>query len=241
MQLKLKRSQREAGVLSTNVIFCLDARVEFTREEQHSVTRYKLQNQVIYNSEASKRLLDKSAAQQDGSTLGGLKALASVAMAGLKLNISVASLQRGQHVECKSLDELLGAEDAIMTACQNLRGYLSTAASFDGREVLVDFNDDEPKVVAQAVSPSPQLVAPLPPSALPPMPPPAALAAPAVDAEFHDVAEPGGDQAEPQAHDAGEMGFLDGLPFDIHDQKIQQRAVVIGIITLIILVWLMSR
>lgn len=241
MQLKLKRSQREAGVLSTNVIFCLDARVEFTREEQHSITRYKLANQVIYNSEASRRLFEKSAAQQDGSLKGNLKALASAAMAALKLNISIASLQRGQHVECKSLDELLGAEDAIMTACQNLRGYLDTAASFDGREVLVEFNDNEPKIVAQAVSPNPQLIAPLPASALPPAPPPAALAAPAEDAEFHDVAEPYEASGPTDRDTSGKLSFVDGLPFDIHDQQTQQRLVVVGIIVLVVLAWLMSH
>ena len=55
MQLKLKRSQREGGIMSATVIFCLDARVEFTRAAQQNVTRYKLANQVIYKSEAPKR------------------------------------------------------------------------------------------------------------------------------------------------------------------------------------------
>ncbi|MBS0532711.1 MAG: hypothetical protein JSR72_01520 [Proteobacteria bacterium] len=160
MQLKIKRSQRNAGVLSNNVVFCLDARVEFTAAEHASLTRHKLWNQCIYNSEASKRLLDKSAAQMDGSVLGGFKSLATAALAGLRLNIFVKSLAAGQHVECKSMDELLGAEDAIMTACQNLRVYMDTAATFDGREVLFDFSTDEPRVVAQAVTPTPQLVAP---------------------------------------------------------------------------------
>jgi len=241
MQLKLKRSQRETGVLSTNVIFCLDARVEFTREEQHSVTRYKLANQVIYNSEASKRLLDKSAAQQDGSTLGSLKSLATLAMVGLKLNISIASLQRGQHVECKSLDELLGAEDAIMTACQNLRGYLDTAASFDGREVLVDFNDNEPKIIAQAVGPSPQLISPAPLPPAPISPPPAALPPPIVEVEFTSIPPA---EATSAAHTAGgeppELGLFDGLPFDIHDQKTQQRIVLVAIALLMLIAWIVG-
>lgn len=160
MQLKIKRSQREAGVLSKNVVFCLDARVAFTADEQASLHRYKLWNQCIYNSEASKRLLERSAAQQDGSFAGGLKSLANAALAGLSLNITIASLASGQRVECRSMDELLGAEEAIMAACQNLRGYIDTAASFDGREVLFDFSTGEPQVLAHAVSPSPQLIAP---------------------------------------------------------------------------------
>lgn len=66
MQLKLKRTQRDSGVISKAVIFCLDARIEFTHAEAQDISRYKLANQMLYNSEASKRLLEKSAAQQDG-------------------------------------------------------------------------------------------------------------------------------------------------------------------------------
>jgi hypothetical protein len=160
MQLKLQRSQREGGVMSKNVIFCLDARVEFTPAEQQSITKYKLHKQVIYNSEASKRALEGGAARVDGSTVGHLKSLAFTALAAMNLNISIESLQRGQHIECKSMDELLGAEGAIMDACRNLRGYLDTAATFDGREVLVDFSAEEPTVIASA--PAPMLVAPGP-------------------------------------------------------------------------------
>lgn len=159
MQLKIRRSQREGGIVSKNVIFCLDARMEFAPEEKQAITRYKLQNEVIYNSEASKRLLDKGTAQQDGSFAGNLKSLASVALAAMKLNITIAGLERGQHIECKSLDELLGAEEAIMTACRNLKGYLETAMTFDGREVLIDFPASGPAVLAQAVAPQPLLAA----------------------------------------------------------------------------------
>lgn len=147
--------------MSKSVIFCLDARVEFTPAEQASITRYKLHKQVIYNSEAAqKHLASAGMSMATGNMIGSLKGMASVAFAALNLNISIESLQRGQHVECKSMDELLGAEDAIMTACQNLRGYLDTAATFDGREVLIDFNTAEPQVVATATAPAPMLVAP---------------------------------------------------------------------------------
>lgn len=154
MRLLLRRSQR-AGALTGSMIFCIDARVEFTPPEKANVQRYRLGGQVIYNSEASKRALNKSDAAQDGSMRGSLKGLAFVALAAMKLNISVASLERGQHIECKSLDELLGAEEAILEACQNLRGYLDSAATFDGREVVLDFSTGEPKVVAQAAASMP--------------------------------------------------------------------------------------
>jgi hypothetical protein len=157
MQLLLRRSQR-AGTFSGTMIFCLDARVQFTPAERASIQKYRLGNQVIYNSEASQRALARSEAAEDGSIKGSWKSLAYAALASMKLNISIASLERGQHVECKSLDELLGAEDAIMTACGNLRGYLDTAATFDGREVVVDFVTETPQVVAVAPAlPSPPL------------------------------------------------------------------------------------
>jgi hypothetical protein len=160
MQLKIKRSQRDGGIVSKTAIFCLDARVDFAPQEQASLTRYKLANQVIYNSEASKRLLDqRDAAHASGTTGGYLKSMGLSLMAATKLNITVSSLQRGQHIECKSLDELLGAEEALMLACQNLKVYLDTAATFDGREVLFNFDSGEPEVAATAVSPQPALAA----------------------------------------------------------------------------------
>jgi len=149
------------------VIFCLDARIQLTPEEQANVNRYKLGSQVIYNSEASKRHLAKSETAQSTGTAGGIaKSFVSLAMAALNLNITINGLQRGQHIECKSLDELLGAEEALMEACKNLRAYLDTAASFDGREVLVDFSGKEPAVVSTA--PPPMLAAPSPQTASPP-------------------------------------------------------------------------
>jgi hypothetical protein len=160
MQLKLKRSQRDTGVMSKTVVFCLDARVEFTPEERARLVKYKLHKQVIYNSEAAqKHLMNAGMAAATGSIVGGLKSLGSVAFAAMNLNISIETLEKGQHVECKSMDELLQAENAILTACENLKAYLDTAATFDGREVLFDFAGDAPAVVAHA-APQAALAAP---------------------------------------------------------------------------------
>lgn len=75
MQLKLQRSQREGGVVSKSVIFCLDARVEFTPAEQASITRYKLHKQVIYNSEAAqKHLASAGMSMATGNMIGSLYA-----------------------------------------------------------------------------------------------------------------------------------------------------------------------
>jgi len=171
MQLKLRRSQRESGLISKNVIFCLDARVEFSPEERANIQRYKLQGEVLYNSEAQLNLLAKAEAHRAQDTIGSnLKSLAVAAFAATKLWVTVQSLERGQHIECKSLDELLGAEEAIQTACQNLKGYLEVAATFDGREVVVDYSDAaQPLIVAEA-APAQALVAAAIPVAAAPAP-----------------------------------------------------------------------
>ncbi|HTU12432.1 MAG TPA: hypothetical protein VMG08_16190 [Allosphingosinicella sp.] len=203
MQLKLRRSQRDGGIFLNTAIFCLDARVEFTAEEDRRLNRYKLRNQVIYNSDASARLLARSEAQLDGTVRGSLKSFVLAARAALKLNISIATLERGQHVECKGLDELLGAESAIMEACENLKLYLDTAATFDGREALYEFEADGPKLMAHSMTPPPALVVEPSEALIPPAPvaaaailPPASPAGPegALVGEAPDAAMSGPEQ-----------------------------------------------
>jgi hypothetical protein len=62
----------------------------------------------------------------------------SATAAALSLRITVGSLLSGVHAECKSLEELLEAENAIVKAAQTLRSYLDTATTFDGREDLFE-------------------------------------------------------------------------------------------------------
>ncbi|GAA0326188.1 hypothetical protein GCM10009087_40640 [Sphingomonas oligophenolica] len=235
MQLKLQRSQKTGGIVTTNVIFCLDARVEFTPPEARDISRYKLQNQIIYTSEGARSAAEGSRAaaanaKARGIALGnvddfltsatgklghGLKAAALGAISAMRLTITINSLQRGQHIECKSLDELLGAEDAIMTACENLKGYLATAATFDGREVLVDFNSDQPTIVAQRTTPQPMLVAPAP-------------AGPPVPELTSNYSQPEWKPApEPAAPEYVARGETFGLPFDWNDPD-TRRTILIG-------------
>ena len=158
MQLKIQRSQRNASI-SGKVIFCLDARAFLTSEEQANVSRYRLGGQVIYNSQASRKHLEK--ADDAGRQGSYFKSLASVAMAALNLNITIDGLQRGQHIECKDLDELLSAEEALMAACENLKNFLRLAATFDGREVVIDFDQAEPVAISKPL-PLPPPVSPAP-------------------------------------------------------------------------------
>lgn len=74
-----------------------------------------------------------------GKTLWRLgRASVSATMAALSLRITIDSLIRGVHVECKSMNELLEAENAIREAAANLKAYLETAATFDGREEVIE-------------------------------------------------------------------------------------------------------
>jgi len=136
LQLKLQRSQKSTMFRGTPV-FQLHAIVDVSAEERAMVGKYGLANNLVYASEQWQNNI--ATVQAAGRGQGGfLRGITAAAAAGLSLKITVADLVNGKQVECKSLDELLGAEEAIVTGCQTLKTYLETAASFDGREVLIE-------------------------------------------------------------------------------------------------------
>lgn len=146
MQLKLKRSQRTAGMLGGKIVFALDARTDFTAEESALVGKYGLGKLSVYDSEARKRHGEQGFADLDakgGGAVGSLwrtaRGATRLAMSALSLHVTIDSLARGQHIECKDLDELMGAEAAILEACRNVKSYLETALTFDGREDVLEF------------------------------------------------------------------------------------------------------
>jgi hypothetical protein len=143
MQLKIQRSQRAGGLTGQTVFFALDVRADYSRPEQENINKYKLGKQVIYNSAASKKHLDRADSHNDGSMGGIAKSFVSIAMAKMNLNITIDGLGSGQHIECKDLSELLEAEETVLLACKNVKQFLDTAATFDGRTVLIDFDDGE--------------------------------------------------------------------------------------------------
>jgi hypothetical protein len=148
MLLKIKRSQREGGVFGGKIIFVLDIRADYAEEERANINKYKLGGEVVYNSEASKKHLANAGTAIDGSAGGLAKGLWSMALSGMNLNITIASLQKGHHVECKDMGELLEAEEVLRTACKNLTSWLDAAASFDGRELIVEYQGGEERVQA---------------------------------------------------------------------------------------------
>jgi hypothetical protein len=141
LQLKRRRSQRTAGMLSKSVMFMLDARLDLSPEEAANVRKYALGNQVIYNSAASRKHLEAAAEAAVRETAGSFVGqLARTAMHRLSLNITIDGLVKGQHIECKDLDELIAAENAIIQAARATRTYLDITKTFDGREDVIDLD-----------------------------------------------------------------------------------------------------
>ena len=151
MQLKIQRSQRSGGVLGSTVFFCLDVRADYSPEEQSNIGKYKLGGQAIYNSQAARKHLDNAGTHLDRTQAGSVgeraaglaRGVVSLAMAKMHLNITIDSLGRGQHIECKDLEELLEAEDTVRTACKNVTRYLETAATFNGSETVIEYDKGE--------------------------------------------------------------------------------------------------
>lgn len=148
MQLKLKRAQREAGMIGKKIIFALDARADLSNDEKDLVKKYGLGQLVVYDSANRRKHAESAAGHAEaavaernagGSVYRLARGYASMALSALSLRVTVDSLTRGQHIECKDLDELMGAEAAIVDACKNLKAYLETALTFDGREEVVEF------------------------------------------------------------------------------------------------------
>ncbi len=146
MQLKVKRSQKTTGIMGKPV-FVLDARAILSGEENNLVKKYNLGKTVVYDSQSRRKHMDAAdtnfdAAAYSSGTGGlitrGLRGAARAAAAALSLRVTIDSLTNGEHIECKELDELLGAESAMVDACQTVKGYLGAALTFDGREQVVE-------------------------------------------------------------------------------------------------------
>jgi hypothetical protein len=148
MQLKLKRSQRAAGLMGGKIMFILDARAYPSTDEQTLIKKYNLGSELVYDSEERKQADASNKAHLEAAGAGGsargavyhtARGLVGIALAGLKLRITIDSLTKGEHIECKSMGELLGAQNAIVQSCDNLKAYLESAETFDGRESVLEF------------------------------------------------------------------------------------------------------
>ena len=137
MKLILKRTQRTAGMLSSKVAFGLNARVDLTPEERSNISKYRLGGEVVYSSEARRKQIETVQASAAGEK-GLLRGFAAMAASTLTLKCTIDSLAAGQYIECKDLPELLAAEEAVREGCRTIKSYLETAATFDGREEVIE-------------------------------------------------------------------------------------------------------
>ncbi|MCB1474825.1 MAG: hypothetical protein H6883_02565 [Rhodobiaceae bacterium] len=139
MKVFLRRAQRDAGLLGGKIIFSLDARIEPTPEEADAIRKYKLGGISVYNSESAKKHASGVATNlASGKVWGTAKAAVSAGMMALSLRCTLDSLTKGQHIECKDMEELLGAEAAIIEACNTAKAFLEAAVTFDGREEVIE-------------------------------------------------------------------------------------------------------
>src|SRR5216683_2017291 len=100
MQLKLQRSQRTTGVISSKVAFALNARIQLTSDEDALVRKYALGKQTVYDSEARKKHAEDVAYHAEATRGAGLvpvlyrlgRASVSAAMAALSLHVTIDSL-----------------------------------------------------------------------------------------------------------------------------------------------------
>lgn len=147
MKLKLTRSQRSS--FTGKNIFHLDVVMEISADEEALIKQYKLEKQIVYSSEGFNRLA--SGAQAAADAAGALKGVAPGAgliegaksfglgiAANFALTVTVRDLIEGKAIECKDLGEMTDAEDAVITGAQNLKTFLDTAQTFDGREIVVE-------------------------------------------------------------------------------------------------------
>ena len=136
MQLLIKRTQRKGGMLGGKTIFALTIRAQYTEAERANINNYNLGGEIIYDSKASQEMLQKGA-----TSSSNLVGFGYLALSKLALRITIASLQQGHTIEAKDLHELSESEAAIIDACKGLKQYLEAAASFDGREIVVNLDE----------------------------------------------------------------------------------------------------
>lgn len=134
--LKIKRAQK--STMMGTAVFSLDFKAEISEEERKLIDKYKLGRSVVYSSEAFQKNLANAGAISQGQVgfLKGVTSIANVLLFNLKITIN--ELVDGRHLEMKDLDEMLSAEEQVVQACNNLKGHLSAAKSFDGREVTIE-------------------------------------------------------------------------------------------------------
>lgn len=128
MQLRLHRSQRSSGIVSSKIVFTLSAQVDLTPDEIENVRRYKMGKEIVFSKE---RVTPDFSGE---NTWRGIAR--NLAFAATVLTITINDLVKGRVIECKDILEMLAIEEQIHSACRTFKEILQSAAYFDGEEVI---------------------------------------------------------------------------------------------------------
>lgn len=142
MNLKIRRSQQSG--LTGSITFRLLAIVDLDPEENAALHKYKFGKQIVY--ETSKAKASRERADSAYTVRGLYWALFSLFVAKVRKHIwTVNDLVKGKEITCKSITEMLAAEDEIKEACKGLSRLLFVCRHFDGEEVIAiePFAQDE--------------------------------------------------------------------------------------------------
>ena len=121
MKLILRRSQK-SGMMSSKIIFVLEAKADISPEERGWVDKYKLGKTILYSK--------KDASETGDGVVGVLLFLA------MNITVSVDDLTGGKTLECNHILEMLAVEGQITEAAQTFKQVLDAAAHFGGEEVI---------------------------------------------------------------------------------------------------------
>lgn len=143
MQLKVKRDQRSDGLVFKSATYILSVVCEFTPEEEQTIKKNKLGNEVLLRDPTSKDIrYAKSGFAKAAKLL--------TTDAGDWISITPTDLRAGLVFEAKDQFDLNAFEGRVKNACGTLNAMLMKSGSFEGSEEVVDFGDGPPKVVARA-------------------------------------------------------------------------------------------
>jgi hypothetical protein len=123
MQLLLKRNQRSG--LMGGIIFILDARVEFAPEERSNIRRYRLGNTLLYQRY-----------QMTDPGSGWLGVAWRLLFKMRNIEVTVARLVKGTHLEFKDIHEMLAVEEHLKEVSRNFKDVLDAASGFGGENLV---------------------------------------------------------------------------------------------------------
>ena len=123
MQLLLKRDQRSG--LMGGVIFILDARAEFTPEERSNIRRYRLGKTLLYQRY-----------QMTNPGSGWLGIVQRLLFKMRNIEVTVASLVSGTHLEFKDIHEMLAVEEHLTEVSRNFKDVLDAASGYSGENLI---------------------------------------------------------------------------------------------------------